>query len=121
MQDLPSLLQGVAVAAGAFLIFRALLSVGVPRVSGAQAKQLVDQGALLVDVRTPGEYAAGKIRGSKNIPLQDLDRRLKEFGDKGRPVVLCCASGARSAAAGRRLKKAGYQVHNLGPWTRWPK
>ena len=93
---------------------------GVKRISGAEAKQLVAKGALLVDVRTPAEFSQGKIMGSKNIPLQDLDRRYAELGSKERPVILCCASGARSAMAGRKLKAAGYDVRNLGSFRNYP-
>lgn len=107
----------IAGAIALFVGFKFLMGLGVPKVSGADAKKLVGEGALLVDVRSPGEFAAGSAKGAKNIPLPDLQRRLKDFGSKERPVIVCCASGTRSAMAGRQLKKAGYTtVLNLGPW-----
>lgn len=120
MQDILQLVLVIGVAFGAMTLFKAILGGGVAKISGAEAKQLVAGGALLVDVRSPAEFAAGKIKGSKNIPLQDIERRMKEFGSKDRPVVVCCASGTRSAMAGRKLKAAGYDVRNLGSWSRYP-
>ena len=100
-----------------FFLIKFVLGMGVPKVRGAEARQLVAAGALLVDVRSPGEFSAGAAQGAKNIPLPDLQRRLKDFGGKDRTVIVCCASGTRSAMAGRALKKAGYaKVLNLGRW-----
>lgn len=121
MQDVSQLLLSVGLFVVAMFLIRSIMSAGVKKVSGAEAKELVAKGALLVDVRSPGEFASGKIKGSKNIPLQEIDRRMKEFGATDRPVIVCCASGARSAMAGRKLKHAGYDVRNLGSWMRWPK
>jgi rhodanese-related sulfurtransferase len=89
-------------------------------VTPAQARKLVGEGARLVDVRSPGEFAGGHIEGAVNIPVGALGDRLGEVGPKDRPVVLYCASGARSAMAARMLKSRGYsQVRNLGAMSRW--
>jgi rhodanese-related sulfurtransferase len=89
-------------------------------VSSADARRLVQAGARLVDVRTPQEFASGHIAGAVNIPVQDLGRRMAELDGKERPIVLYCRSGARSSAAARMLKSAGYaQVHDLGSMGRW--
>lgn len=120
MQDIQQLLIYAAVFIGFTVLIRTLMGAGVKRISGAEAKQLVAKGALLVDVRTPAEFSQGKIKGSKNIPLQQVEQRLKEFGATDRPVVVCCASGARSAMAGRKLKAAGYDVRNLGSYRNYP-
>lgn len=89
-------------------------------VSGAQARQLVQAGARLVDVRTPAEFAAGHIDGAVNIPLQDLQRRMSELAPRERPIVLYCRSGNRSGRASHLLKGAGYAaVHDLGSISRW--
>lgn len=78
--------------------------------------QLRQQGATLVDVRSPEEFAAGSAPGSINIPLSTLKSRLAEI-PKGAPVVLCCASGQRSGMAAAVLRGNGYaQVHNAGGW-----
>ena len=86
----------------------------------ARARELVASGARLVDVRTRGEYASGHIDGAINIPVSDLSARVKELGAKDRPVVLYCASGARSARGAALLKSLGFtDVHNLGAMSRW--
>jgi phage shock protein E len=78
--------------------------------------ELVKQGAVIVDVRTPGEYAGGHIKGSVNIPLQSLGAQLSRI-KKDKPVITCCASGMRSASAKSILKSNGYgEVHNGGGW-----
>ena len=79
--------------------------------------ELRQQGALLVDVRSAAEFAAGNAPGSVNIPLGELGSRLKEIPSSA-PVVLCCASGTRSGMAKMVLKKNGYsQVFNIGKWS----
>lgn len=89
-------------------------------VADAGAKEAVKAGAKLVDVRTPQEFAAGHIDGAVNIPVQELDARLAEFGPKDGVVVVYCRSGARSATAKSKLEAAGYKtVHNLGAMSNW--
>lgn len=77
---------------------------------------LLAQGAVVVDVRSPAEFASGARPGALNIPLQQLGSRWKEL-DPARPVVLCCASGTRSGMAAMMLKRHGFRVLNAGPWT----
>lgn len=80
--------------------------------------ELLANGAVIVDVRTPGEFVSGHIRGSLNIPLDQLKGNLKKI-KKDKPVIVCCASGMRSAAAKGVLKSNGYSdVHNAGSWTK---
>ncbi|MCC6995380.1 MAG: rhodanese-like domain-containing protein, partial [Deltaproteobacteria bacterium] len=79
-------------------------------VSGADARALVAQGALLLDVRTAGEFAGGHIEGALNIPVQELGQRLGELGDKARPIVVYCRSGKRSSRAASMLKGAGHSA-----------
>ncbi len=77
-------------------------------------KTKIDQGATVVDVRTPEEFRDGFYAGALNIPLHDLARRLGEI-PKDKAVILYCASGARSAMGARLLKQAGYRdVTNAG-------
>jgi rhodanese-related sulfurtransferase len=79
-------------------------------------KQLVQEGAVIVDVRTPAEYQGGHIKGSINVPLQSLQGSLGKI-PKNKTVITCCASGMRSASAKSVLKSAGYaEVHNGGGW-----
>ncbi|MFC5411772.1 rhodanese-like domain-containing protein [Larkinella bovis] len=79
-------------------------------------KALVDAGAVIVDVRSPQEYASGHIAGSRNIPLDTIasnaDRLLKE----GRTIITCCRSGARSGMAQSILKSKGIEAYNGGAW-----
>lgn len=79
-------------------------------------RELVKNGAQIIDVRKKGEYAGGHIRGSVNIPLQSLNNQLSRIR-KDRPVITCCASGMRSASAKSILKSNGFlEVHNGGSW-----
>lgn len=95
------------------------LSGGSNQTSAAEAKTLVAQGALLLDVRTTGEFAGGHIGGAKNIPVQDLASRLGELPPKSRKIVVYCRSGGRSASASQLLRQAGYEVHDLGAMHNW--
>ena len=90
------------------------------RISGPDARELVAEGALLVDVRSSGEYEDGGIEGSINIPIQELAGRLDELGGQDRPIVVYCQSGGRSAMAKRMLESNGFtEVHDLGGIRRW--
>lgn len=72
-------------------------------------------GAVLLDVRTPGEYAGGHIPGSKNLPLQSIFDIAKLVPDVQTPVFVYCQSGARSHRAATFLEKSGYSaVTDLG-------
>lgn len=74
---------------------------------------------LLVDVRTPEEYASGHIAGSVNIPLQELQSRMSEI-PTNQAVVLYCRSGNRSGQAANLLRDAGYtQIYDLGGIIDW--
>ena len=85
-----------------------------PKVNYAE---LLEQGAVIVDVRTKAEFVGGHIKGSKNIPLNSLGHNIKKIGDKNKPVITCCASGMRSASAKNVLQTAGFaKVHNCGGW-----
>ena len=75
--------------------------------------------ATIVDVRTPMEFAGGKVHGSINIPLHEVPHKIDEFKNMTKPVVLCCASGARSGQATQFLAHNGIdEVHNGGGWAR---
>ena len=79
-------------------------------------KELVKQGAIIVDVRTKGEYQSGSIKGSVNIPVQNLQNNLGRL-NKEKTIITCCASGMRSGSAKRILKSNGFkEVHNGGGW-----
>lgn len=68
----------------------------------------VKDGALVVDVRSPEEYAQEHFPGAVNIPIDSVSSRLDEFGGKDRKIVLYCRSGGRSARAASILEKEGF-------------
>ena len=80
--------------------------------------ELIKKGAMIVDVRSKGEYSSGHIKGSVNIPVDQIGSNLKKFKSKDQIIITCCASGMRSGSAKHFLKSQGYaNVHNGGPWT----
>ncbi len=108
----------VALAFAALFVLRRILVFVRGGISVENMNELKTQGALVVDVRTSGEFAQGSAPGSLNVPLDELAQRLGEL-DRDKPIILCCASGARSMYALRFLQQAGYSdVHNAGPWQR---
>jgi len=80
--------------------------------------QLIKEGAIIVDVRSKGEFSGGHIKGSINISLDTLSNNLGKLKDKNSVIITCCASGMRSASAKSILKTKGYtQVYNGGGWS----
>lgn len=80
-------------------------------------QQLLANGAVVVDVRTPEEYRSGHIKGAINIPLDRLPGQLAALRRKSAPIIAVCRSGARSQAAVEILRKNGIEAYNGGPWT----
>ncbi len=79
---------------------------------------LVKQGAIILDVRSKGEYSGGHINGSVNISVDTLSSNLSKLKDKNKTIITCCASGMRSASAKSILKSNGYtNVYNGGGWS----
>jgi len=79
--------------------------------------ELVKNGALIIDVRSKSEYQSGHIKGSVNIPLDQLSSSTKLPQNKEKAIITCCASGMRSASGKSILKSKGYtEVHNGGGW-----
>ncbi|MBL7915274.1 MAG: rhodanese-like domain-containing protein [Bacteroidia bacterium] len=90
-----------------------LLGIGPP----TNYKQLLNEGGIILDVRTKGEFAGGHIKGSINIPVDQLSSQLVKLKNKNQPIITCCASGMRSASAKGILVSNGYsQVFNGGGW-----
>jgi rhodanese-related sulfurtransferase len=77
-------------------------------------KQLVAEGATILDVRSPAEFSDGHIPGAINIPVDQLQGALGRF--KNKTVITCCRSGARSDTAARMLNAAGIKAINGGAW-----
>lgn len=90
------------------------------KVPPEQARALVESGAVLLDVRSPDEFASGHLPKAVNVPVQELGARVGELGRKERPVVVYCHSGMRSSTAARVLRRNGFRdVHDLGAMARW--
>jgi rhodanese-related sulfurtransferase len=80
--------------------------------------ELVQKGAIIVDVRSKAEFSSGHIKGAINIPVNVLNNNLGQIKDKNKTIITCCASGMRSASAKNILKSHGYTtVYNGGGWS----
>ncbi len=80
-------------------------------------KEVIAKGAVIVDVRTPGEFSGGHAKGAVNIPLDKLQSNIAKIKGYKKPVIVCCASGMRSANAKRVLSKNGIEeIYDAGSW-----
>ncbi|MGH2938044.1 MAG: rhodanese-like domain-containing protein [Solirubrobacterales bacterium] len=86
--------------------------VSPKEISRAEAREMLDQGAQLVDVRADHEWETGHLPGAVHIPLAELPARAEEI-DKDRPVILYCRGGNRSSMATAALAEAGYDASKL--------
>ncbi|MFT4544319.1 MAG: phage shock protein E [Bacteroidia bacterium] len=77
---------------------------------------LLKKGALIIDVRTPGEYVGGHITESVNILLDLIPGKVNELKSKNKVIITCSRSVARSGMAAGQLHNAGIEVENGGPW-----
>ena len=117
-------LFAVAIASGGMLLWPALSgSAGAGSLNANQAVQLINrEKAMVVDVCSADEFAAGHVMGAKNVPLGELETKLPALvKNKATPVILVCASGMRSRRAVAIAKKLGYEnSHSLtggmGAW-----
>jgi rhodanese-related sulfurtransferase len=78
-------------------------------------KEVLSNGAIILDVRTKEEYKSGHIKGSINISLPELNKKLNKL-DKSKAIITCCASGVRSGSAKSVLKSSGFEAYNGGSW-----
>ena len=92
------------------------------------AKKLVEsQGALLLDVRSDGEFSRGSIKGAKHIHYKDITQKKEKIlkwanGDFEKPVVVFCAVGGRASKAKKMLMDLGFKnVSNMGGLKDWPR
>ncbi len=95
--------------------------MGLLKLLGIKSKrekiaEFLDQGAIIIDVRTPQEFQMGHIKQSKNIPLDKIQGSIKKIEKTGKPVITVCRSGARSAQAAAILRSKGIEVMNGGAW-----
>lgn len=90
------------------------MTAGSHRISVAEGKERVAQGAQVVDVRSPAEFASGHLPEAVNIPVSEIAARMAEIPSE-HGVVLYCRSGARSSRAATFLADNGYTVGDMGP------
>ena len=106
------MLISIAIASGGMLVWPLVAgSMNAGALNASGAVQLINrEKAVVVDICEPAEFAAGHVTGAKNIPLGDFEARLPGVvKNKTLPLILVCASGARSARAVVIAKKLGYE------------
>ena len=79
-------------------------------------KLIKEDNCVILDVRTPEEFQDGNVSGSINIPLGEIMDRLEEIKELKTPLILCCASGARSGRAAEFLSLYDIECYNGGSW-----
>ncbi|MCL9804626.1 rhodanese-like domain-containing protein [Flavobacterium amniphilum] len=82
----------------------------------SEIKDFIEKGAVIIDVRTVGEFESGHITDSKNIPLDTITEAVGSIKSLNKPVIACCRSGMRSGQATSILKQHGIDVINGGGW-----
>ena len=109
-----ALILVVAVLAAFILLKRA------GQISIKDARERLKGGALVIDVRSAGEFASGHLANAINLPVDQIEATLPQrVKDKSRVLLLHCQSGARSGAAKKKLKALGYaNAFNLGSYSR---
>jgi phage shock protein E len=104
----------LAVGLIALGLLRRRLIGGAAIASSRRLRELIDGGALVVDVRTPEEFAEGHAEGALNIPLDVIVQRSAELGDPAGQIILYCRTGNRSGQAIARLRRQGFQALTNG-------
>jgi phage shock protein E len=106
-----NLVNLIYLAIGVFGIFFAvkLFNGGVFAVDKKEVISYIKEGALIVDVRTGEEFASGHYNNAKNIPVDQVESRLKDFGSKEGKIVVYCRSGGRSSKAKAILEANGFK------------
>ena len=78
--------------------------------------EYIQNGAVIIDVRTPAEFNDGHADGSVNIPLSEVAGQIKKIKKYNKPIITCCRSGARSGTAANILNNNDIDSINGGPW-----
>lgn len=84
--------------------------------SSATIEEYLNEGAIIIDVRTPMEFQEGHVQGSKNIVLNTIPNNVDKIKKFNKKIIAVCRSGARSGQATAFLKQQGVDVINGGPW-----
>jgi rhodanese-related sulfurtransferase len=108
------LLIVIAIVSGGMLLWPLInKATGGPELDTLAATRLMNDGAIVLDVREAAEFSAGHLANAKHIPVSEIDTRLSDI-TSGKPVLVYCATGTRSGKAAAALKKAGRdQIFNL--------
>jgi phage shock protein E len=111
----------ILMIAGALIIYF-LMSRFAGVSSSKQVAEKLTAGARVIDVRSPAEFSAGHYKGSLNIPVEVIGTKATVLGEKNKPIIVYCASGARSATAAKILRTQGFtDVLNAGSIHRLPR
>ncbi len=90
---------------------------GTAAAGNSQLDEVRAQGAVIIDVRSPGEFAGGHAAEAVNIPLDQLEQKLGVIKNYKKPIIVCCASGMRSGRAKELLASKGItDLHDAGSW-----
>jgi len=84
-------------------------------------EQYLEQGAIILDVRTPSEWNNGHIENALHIPLDNLTEKVNEIKRLNKPVIVCCESGIRASKAAKFLTLNNIKATNGGGWLRLKK
>ena len=115
----------ISIGVGLLLLFTAFagtcpiysaLGISTNPMAKLNLKEELENGGMIVDVRTPQEYASGHISGSINVPLNTITSKKQELTKKYKTIITCCASGMRSASAKSMLSGTDTKVINGGSW-----
>ncbi len=79
-------------------------------------QEFIAKGATIIDVRSPGEFVSGHIKGAKNMPLNTISNKISDIKKTNKAVIVCCQSGMRSGQAASILRDNGIEVINGGGW-----
>lgn len=92
-----------------------------PTVSVEDLKEMINNGAIIIDVRTPQEFNGGNLKGAINIPVQVIGSKIDEIKNlnKNNKVILYCKSGGRAGTAESILQKNGIESINIGGYSSW--
>ena len=89
---------------------------GLGNSDGDKVNEYLQNEAVVIDVRTPAEFADGHVEGSVNIPLGIIANKIETIKKYNKQIITCCRSGARSGTAANILNNNGIDTINGGPW-----
>lgn len=85
--------------------------------SAESLQEVIQRGAIIIDVRTKDEYSNGHLEGSQNIPLDEIRLKSHIIKSWSKPIITVCRSGNRSSVAKEQMESMGIEAYNGGAWT----